>query len=304
MAESKKKPTPLDKLMIGMEPLQEIVESAFFTAALDKTVPISLTLIGPPGSGKSKAILPFNGPNVHKTNDVTSIGLSEIIEDDKLGTLRHIIIPDFNIVVSHKASTSNLTVASLLSLMSEGTIRVDDGRRKKELHHAPIGIITAMTREIYEEHATRFRKLGISRRIIPLFFNYSFPTRLKIQEEIKRDRVTLQQLTHKNIELPKQAKWPISVVVNQKESSAIELLSMEMVKNLSFQPAWVRQPDQSLIVRPKQGDPPLEFTPHMVLRSMACGHALRAGRRTLTKSDIDFVTHFVGFTNYATPVLL
>src|SRR4029077_18522366 len=133
--------------LVGMETLQEIIETVLFTPAIFDCVPISIILVGPPGTGKSKIILQFSAPSLMKTNDVTSAGLADIVGDDKDNNVRHVIVPDFNIVVSHKSSTSNLTIASLLTLMSEGILRIDDGRRKKELVHSPLGIITAMTRE-------------------------------------------------------------------------------------------------------------------------------------------------------------
>lgn len=299
----------LDRALIGMEPLQEILETAFFTAALPDCVPISVILVGPPGTGKSKVILQYDGPNLHKTNDVTSAGLSELVQDDKEGKVRHIIIPDFNIVVSHKSSTSNLTVASLLTLMSEGVLRIDDGRRTKEMIHAPVGITTAMTREIYEEHAARFRKLGIGRRFTPVFFGYSISTREKVQTSIKNGTTTLKQLQSRPVCLPPQNKWPIKIEVSSAHSDRMGNLSRDMSEALAFQPQWEKSfngqgSNESWKIVPVRGATPIEFTPHMVLRAMACAHALRAGRRAVKDADIEFLIKFVTFTNYALPVQL
>lgn len=303
------KPT-LDRSLIGMEPLLEIVETGFFTAPLADCIPLSILLIGPPGSGKSKAILQYASPNIHKTNDVTSAGLGELMEDDKESKLRHIIIPDFNIVVSHKSSTANFTIASLLTLMSEGILRIDDGRRKKEIIHSPVGILTAMTREIYEEHAVRFRKLGISRRFIPVFFTYGIRTRELIQKSISSGKTTLQQLQEKKIFLPDQKRWPIKIEIPSSASDRIERLSREMAEHLSFHPHWEKSfnggagSNESWKIVPFRGATPIEFTPHMILRAMAQAHALRAGRRVVKESDTDFLIQFINFCNYSNPVQL
>jgi len=299
----------LDRQLVGVDRLQAIIETAFFTACLKNTVPISTILVGPPGSGKSKLILQYQNPSIHQTNDITSQGLAELVEDDKAGQIRHVVIPDFNIVVSHKASTTNLTVASLLTLMSEGVLRIDDGRRKKELLHAPLGICTAMTREIYEEHAIRFRKLGIGRRFVPVFFSYSPKTREQVQDSIRDGGTTLCQLEPHPIVLPPVAAWPIDVPVVESAAERLRNLSRDMADALAFYPQWEQVKNEksrsvSWQIRPFRGSPPIEFTPHMVLRAMAQAHALRDGRNLVSSTDVEFCLDFVQFTNYSLPVLL
>lgn len=295
----------IDAALVGMETLQEIIETVLFTPSIFDCVPISIILVGPPGTGKSKIILQFSAPSLMKTNDVTSAGLADIVGDDKDGHIRHIIVPDFNIVVSHKAATSSLTIASLLTLMSEGILRIDDGRRKKELIHAPLGIITAMTREIYEEHSSRFRKLGIGRRFVPLFFGYSFPTTKKIMESIQKGDTTLKQLRSKTIILPKKESWPLRAEFSDSIAKQVSELARPMADNLSYQPEWIRDNETfAWKITPVHGRPPIEFTPHMVLRAMAQAHAIRAGRKVVKDQEIEFLLRFIGFMNYSLPVQL
>jgi hypothetical protein len=295
----------IDRALVGMETLQEIIETVLFTPAIHDCVPISIILVGPPGTGKSKIILQFSAPSLLKTNDVTSAGLADIVGDDKENKVRHVIIPDFNIVVSHKAATSNLTISSLLTLMSEGILRIDDGRRKKELIHAPLGIITAMTREIYEEHATRFRKLGIGRRFVPLFFGYSLPTREKIQSSIKNGNTTLKQLQEKKIMLPKREAWPLKADFPTALAEKVATYSLSMAEALSYQPDWIRDNETfAWKIQPVHGRPPMEFTPHMVLRAMAQAHAIRAGRKVVKETEMEFLMRFISFMNYSLPVQL
>ena len=300
----------LDRALIGMEPLQEILETSFFTSALTESVPLSIMLVGPPGTGKSKVILQYFSDSLHTTNDLTSQGLAELLEDDKENKLCQIVIPDFNIVVSHKAATSNLTVASLLTIMSEGSVRIDDGRRKKEVLHRPMGIVTAMTREMYEENAQRFRKLGIGRRFIPIHFSYGPGTRMKVQDSIKNGNTTLAQLQKKKVILPDQKKWPIDIEVSQIISDRLVILSRDMADALAVQPQWQKSYDngrgsnESWKIVPVRGQPPIEFTPHMILRSLARAHALRAGRKAVKDTDLEFIIKFVPFINYGVPVML
>jgi hypothetical protein len=299
----------LDRAMVGIDPLMEIVETALFTACLKNSVPISFILVGPPGSGKSKLILQFSCDSIHKTNDVTSQGLADIVQGDPVSMVRHLIIPDFNIVVSHKPTTSNLTVASLLTLMSEGVLRLDDGRRSKEMEHSPIGIITAMTRDIYEENAGRFKKLGIGRRFVPLFFNYGIKTRELVQDSIRDGATTLCQLEPRIVELPDRDTWPFEISTENGQAERLRILSRDMSSALSYYPQWEKVMDRenrtnSWQIIPYKGTEPIEFTPHMVLRAMAQAHALRDKRAEIGKQDVDFCIRLVEFMNYAQPVNL
>jgi hypothetical protein len=188
----------------------------------------------------------------------------------------------------------------LLTVMSEGVARIDDGRRKKEIEHAPIGIITAMTRDMYDENVTKFRKLGIGRRFCYLFFGYCYATRSAIQDQIQNGTVTLQQLMPKHLSLPDVKEWPLTIVIRELEASAIREMSREMAENMSYHPKWVRE-DAAWVIKPFRGLSPIEFTPHMMLRTLAQGHALRDKRMIVNGDDIDFLKKFVAFTNYATP---
>jgi hypothetical protein len=167
-----------------------------------------------------------------------------------------------------------------------------------------------MTREIYEEHAQRFRKLGIGRRFIPVFFGYSISTRERVQNSIKSGNTTMRQLQHKKIMLPPQAKWPIIIEVSKEISGRLQLLSRDMAEALAFHPQWQKSYDngkgsnESWKIMPTRGTTPIEFTPHMILRSMASAHALRAGRRVVRDVDVDFAIKMVTFTNYSLPVQL
>jgi hypothetical protein len=293
----------LDKQLIGFSTLSEILETAFWTAPIAGTIPSSIMLIGPPGTGKSKGILQFNSPSIHVTNDITSSGIVDILEGDKSGVIRHLVVPDFNIVVSHKQSTSALTIATLLTVMSEGIARVDDGRRKKEVAHAPIGVITAMTRDVYDENVQKFRKLGIGRRFSYIFFGYCYQTRTLIQHGIRNGEITLQQLIPSQLNLPDVSTWPLSIIIDEPEAIKLQELSTEMSANMSYQPKWIRE-DGGWTIKPFRGHNPLEFTPHMVLRTMAKARAYRHGRMRVNEDDVAFIVRFVASTNYSIPIQL
>ncbi len=181
------------RVLIALQPILEIIETVLWTAALDHGIPISAFLIGPPGSGKSKTLTPFAGKTIHRSDDLTSSGVLEIMERDKENSVKHILISDLNAILSHKSSTTNLTIGNLLSLMSEGIVRIDDGRRNKEVPHAPVGLVVGITPKMYEMHFERWDMTGFRRRFLPIFFTYKAATIMQIQKAIEDGKVNMKQ---------------------------------------------------------------------------------------------------------------
>lgn len=288
--------------MIGLDPLLEIIETALYTAYLQGTIPSSVILIGPSGGGKSKTIMQYKQTvGCHLTNDITSSGLLESLADDKDNKLHFFIVPDFNVVLSHKAATLQLTIANLLSVTSEGTVRIDDGRVKKETKHDPVGILTAMTRELYEHVARKWQVLGFQRRFLPLYFEYGLETRLKIQNSISQGATTLLQLAPRNINPPAS----IQNVDCNSSASKIQLLSDELATNIGYIPVRGKQAGTGgFKAKTAFIGKQLEFSPHLALRSFARAHALRDRRTEVNEKDLDFLVKMLSFTRFDRPGVL
>jgi hypothetical protein len=298
--------------LVGVEPLIEIVETSLCSAHLKDAIPISLMLIGPSGAGKSKLLNQYKlFPGCHLTTDVTSIGLQELLARDVDGKIRFLLIPDFNLVLSHRASTLSLTIANLLSATSEGIVRIDDGREKKETKHSPIGIISAMTRDLYIAVAKKWHVLGFTRRCLPIFYDYGIKTRKLIQESIANGKVTFRQLEERELKV-KGAKFPISI---GNFAGELERLSNELAEHNGWLPTMRNKKgrrhnaNESNHAEEASGQKShayyigkqLEFSPHLALRSMAAAHAIREQRENVTASDIDFVERLLSFTRYDRP---
>lgn len=293
-----------NEALIGFEPLIEIIETTLYSAYLSDTIPQSSILIGPSGGGKSKGIIQYKDTNgCHLTSDVTSSGLLELLGNDHAGKINFLVIPDFNVVLSHKASTLQLTIANLLSATSEGTVRYDDGRQKKEAKHTPVGIVTAMTRELYEQVAKKWSVLGFQRRFLPLYFEYGLETRLKIQSSIARGTTTFLQLAARSIVAPEKLREiKANGVANE-----IQVLSDELATNMGWVP--IRSSSTSKRggkFKPKSWNmgKQLEFSPHLTLRTLARSHALRRGAEEVGQDDIDFLLRVLRFTRYDRPGVL
>lgn len=287
--------------LIGLDPLLEIAETAIYSSYLAGTIPISVILIGPSGAGKSKAIMQYKGTNgCHLTNDITSMGLQDILEGDKENKIRFLVVPDFNVVLSHRASTLQLTVANLLSVTSEGTVRIDDGREKKELKHAPIGILTAMTRDLYARIANKWAILGFSRRFMPVYYDYTLETRQKIQDSIVNGGTTLLQLIPRVMHTPKTITADATI---GSYADRIRSISDELATNIGYVPSYSKRNVASTGKSAFIGKQ-LEFTPHLALRTMARAHALRDSRKDVTEVDIKFLLDMIAFTRFDRPGML
>lgn len=286
--------------LIGTDQLEEILETAIFSAYLVNAIPMSIMLIGPSGVAKSKAIMQYkSGLGCHLTTDVTSSGMQDLLAKDSKEEIRFIIIPDFNIVLSHRHATLQLTIANLLSMTSEGSIRIDDGRAVKEVKHSPVGILSAMTPPMYSAIGKKWVALGFSRRFLPVNYDYSLATKEKIQNSIAAGLTTMLQLAEKRLTMPATFA---NVAIDDNQSNRLMNFSHDLATNIG----WTAVPNRKNINQPKAVNTgkQIEFSPHIILRTMARAHALRDKRPEVLDADIEFCMKLIGFTRFDQPVQL
>lgn len=289
--------------MIGTEPLCEIIETAIFTGYVKGSIPVSGMLIGPSGAGKSKVLMQYqNSIGCHVTTDVTSMGLQELMAGDPQEKIRFIVIPDFNIVLSHRTSTLQLTIGNLLSMTSEGTIRIDDGRDIKEAKHGPVGILSAMTREIYAGMGKKWAAMGFSRRFLPINYDYGLRTRELVQRSIASGHITMLHLTPRLVSAPSR---DMGISISKENSDRIMNYSHDLAENIGFIPVRGGR-DKAGQFKPKaiNNGKQIEFSPHMVLRTLAKAHALRDERSEVEDADMEFLMKLISYTRYDQPVML
>lgn len=287
--------------MIATEQLCEIIETVLFSAYLTDSIPVSVMLVGPSGAGKSKLVMQYQASiGCHVTTDITSMGLQELLARDHEQHIKFIIIPDFNIVLSHRQSTLQLTIGNLLSVTSEGTIRIDDGRAVKETKHGPIGIISAMTRDMYASIARKWTALGFNRRFIPINYDYSLQTRERIQLGIANGGVTMLQLLEKEIVPPSE----VQVSIDPNFSTRLMMFSNELATNIGYIASHSKKNDKDFKPRAVFTGKQMEFSPHLVLRTLARAHALKNGRSEVSEADIVFCMKVISFTRFDQPVML
>jgi len=285
--------------LIGTKCLEDIIETAIYTGNLASTVPVSLMLIGPSGAGKSKMLLKFQGEMLHRSDDITSSGLQDIVKmDEKDQTVTHIVLPDFNAPLSHKAGTSTLLVANLLTMMSDGTARIDDGRETKILVHNPIGILTAVTPEMYSKNEHKWKILGFKRRFLPIFYDYTPATIMKVQKNISKGKVTSEPLTLRTITFKGPKK---EVQLKSREANELKELSVYLAESLAIHGIAKRNEDKKIKHEIVPGKTLLPYSPHLLLQAVARGNALRNSRTRVTSADISFCADLLTFCRYGEP---
>lgn len=274
-----------------LEPLCEIVETVLFSASIRDECPVSILIVGPSGSAKTKLIKSFQSDNIHQTDSVTSQGLWDIVQHDSKNDKKFIMIPDINPTLARKSATTQATIGNLLSVTADGTVRVDDGRGEKICTHAPIGMISACTPEIYHKHSKQWYALGLVRRIIPIFFTYSMPTIDKLQKLVREDKI------HGAFSVPKVFTFPpaSSPALNGVASYPLQEKSSLLATNLgklSFNDDGIKRWHIKNI---------LPVSPHVVIRTLVKAHALRRKSGKIEEQDLDFITSFVSFTDPENP---
>jgi hypothetical protein len=273
--------------LAGVQPIEDIINAIVGTAFVDDSIPISCMVVAPSGAGKSRTIIRFDAPYILRCDDLTSSGLTDMLTRDSDNKIKFLLIPDFNPILSHKASVSNLLLANLLSVTQDGTARIMDGRGNKEVKHNPIGIITAVTFDMFARYSRKWHELGITRRILPIHFTYSLRTVQQAQLLIREGRINSN---NKPMEMRnyKQA----AIKLDEKLSMDIQLLSDRLALNLG---QYIRL--YKGVRQPVQGEALLPMAPHVVLHSMARGNAMRFGRNHINTSDVELCTDFVSFTD-------
>ena len=297
----KRKESPIATSLVGLTDVMEIVNVSLMTSFIENAIPVSIMLIAPSGAGKTTIIRKFLADFIHKTNDLTTSGLWNILRNDQQEKITHIALEDFNPLLSHKSSVSNLTIASLLSVMADGVMRIDDGREQKELKHKPVGIVTGVTPDMFKDNLEKWQALGLVRRFLPVHYAYNDMTIQEAQRRVRNGTVHNKSVQSVTIPRPEKSANP---KIPEEFARDIETQSMVLGNRLGViaivsknaQNQWKKEYIQGMGVLP--------MAPHIVLRTMAQARALLYGRKICDKSDVDFIVKVVGFADPMQPIKL
>lgn len=287
--------------LIGTEFLDEIIQTAIITSRLKETSPVSLLLVAESGAGKSKTLLRFHADYIYRCDDLTSKGLFDLLGEDTKNNMSFLLLPDLNPALSHRGSVSNLLMANLLTITADGTMAVADGRNNKILQHRPIGVISAVTTDMFYRNHKRWKMLGLLRRFLAIHYCYSSPTIALALKEIGKDRINANQLTQIHMlngsyALPK---------IEENYSLQLESFAKDLATNLSQYISYNVTPEKNnRALKIGFGRPVLPMSPFTVLRTMARAHAALQKREEVSESDMGFIQKLIQFTAMARPAEL
>lgn len=286
--------------------LEEIVESAMYATFTNPgglpCLPMGLMLVSASGLGKSKTVFQYvQEPMVHRSDSLTSSGILSILEKDLENQVKFILHGDFNEVLSHKQSVVALTSATLLSAMSDGLVSVDDGRTNKKVKHEPVGVITALTRDMYIRNEKKWAALGLSRRFLFIFYAHSRPTKEKIQTAINESEQANVPSIQKLLEhFPPKEK--ANIYIPKEFSDRIQAYSEELSRIRSAYPAFVRDRNGNGKMKSLLREEEAPYTTHHMLRALACGHSLKNKRAVqISVEDVDFIRDILDFCKWDRP---
>jgi hypothetical protein len=276
-------------MVLELESLEEIIKVSLFTSFVREAVPVSLILVAPSGTAKSTLIRRMQGGFIHPTDSFSSQGLWDIVTRDPKNELHFLAVPDINPSLSRRPATVQLAVANLLSLTFDGTVRVDDGRGAKECRHQPMGFLSGVTPEIYRTQAKKWFALGLRRRIIPIFYQYSFETTARLQTAVTSGKIKSKDGTAITIESVQQRYPAIDNIMALHIQSISEKFSMLLGKNS------VSLKDKDKVTRRWYVENVVPISPHLTLRTLAQAHAIVRNSAKIEQQDIDFLMRFISF---------
>lgn len=273
---------------VGIERIEEIVETVLLTACVRDAVPVSALLVAPSGTGKSKLLMRYQSANIHHTQSVTSQGLFQLLAADRENRIRFIVLPDLNPTLSRKSSTVQATMGNLLSVTTDGIARIDDGRDVKEVKHLPVGVLSACTREMWEKQARRWYALGIRRRFLSIFYCYRRSTIDSLEQKVLNREITALPYTPKKLDLNGQ---PRSVSIPESYHGELRVLA----ERLSAHQGKLRFREEGTVRW--RVLPVVPVSPLITLQTLVQAHAIRARRGSASEDDIDFVRMLVDHTD-------
>lgn len=281
--------------MIGVERLRKALQIVAATASVKNgSGPISVNLIAPSDAGKSELILSSQPPGSMVVNDFTFATLIQILSRDKPPT--YLIVPDLNVVISHKPTVASLAMALLLSLMAEGVsdipgIDEESKLKAKRLkdHGVKVALITGCTPEMFRGKRGQWRKTGFLRRMVPIHYAYNKETQDAIQRSIASGEDGL-----KYFHVRAKRLKPTVVNINEKIASELRIVSEQITQQLSWEHSHAGR--TSTIAA--QAYP---FSPHKIVRQLARASALLDGRRAVNTRDLKAVRDIARFMRYDHP---
>lgn len=268
--------------VIATEELRLIVDCILLTERLPSVTPVSASLICGSDGGKTRLILEHIPPTSRILNDFHYATLIPMLADSK-DIPKRVIVPDFNMVLSHRPTVATLTCALLLGLMGEGIDELPGLEKEqhklkvKELKDRGINlaVLTAMTPDMFKAKRGKWRQTGFLRRLMPLFYKYKSTTVEKIQSHISSGEFKASY--------PKNAYNPHTGPEPQIDARHLRIIEQKARESLERLVWFWKDEAKGTNVPIKAIDYPFTLQKNFI--ALAKAHAMYCNRKAVTDED-------------------
>ena len=263
--------------MVGIEGLDEVIQTVIFSAYLEDERPLSALLAAKVESGKSTLLSRYHGiPGLQFFSDVTAWGITHRFLRQLInGEIRHLVIPDLVVPLARNRDTVGVLVAFLNALIEEGAISLHTYATKVDLKD-PIrcGLIAALAKEELDSSRRTWMRIGFMSRLLPVSYSYTPKTVTAIRQSIAS-----QSYQNDN---------PIELVV-PKERVRVKLPKPIADRIMVLTP--------SVAVAAIRAERIYGFRLQRQLQTFCMAHALRRGADIATDEDYEATAEFTSLLN-------
>lgn len=289
-------------MYLNMDNIKKLLHSVIFThyvKNVDKN--ISLVFIANPESTKTQLIkLMAQYKTCYYANDISfKIFIDDFLPLVEKGEKQFILIPDFINIVSHRRSFESFLPA-LNSFMEEGMKDIKYyGVEKSFSHMVKGGLITAVTKEVFERRIVTFKNIGFITRTIPITYKYSIHTIKKIHESIEHEEYLDKYIEKLDSDFIRKKKYDVKIPseISAKINHICEII------NLKFQSYTLKyfNEEERRMVEYKLQMNSYGFRLHKQLRTLIKGICLYNSKLTrfiVNENDYQDLEMFSRYMNF------
>lgn len=271
-----------------MDELKKLLKIVLYTGYIKGEQPVNLLLVAPPDSGKSALMSRIiTNKGIIEVTDITAHGIAKMIAPilERGDEIKHIIIPDFLVVLSKNKSNSERTISFINSLIEEGVTNIasylnhgipfrmgEEAKKKRVI----CGMITGITNEEYNSRKKKLKSFGFISRFVVVRYKYS----TSFLNDIYKD-IWYGNYLHKEEEQISLPEEPVEVTINETDFifDQIKILVKNKLMQGGMTSGGVRQ------VR--------------MFKNMIQAIALKNGRNQVTAEDYNEFLSFEPLINYS-----
>lgn len=257
--------------MIGMDVLPQMIRSAILSTKIDmpNSVSVSLFIVAPFESGKTRLTLQNIGKDSLILTDITGIGLLEALQQNNKATT--VVINDLTVATAHRENVNKLTIAIINGLAEEGVYTIAVPKLAHlNLRGRNVNVIACCVPGMEMDKRSWWYRSGFLSRVLMVRFHHSVNLQLAIHKAIQNGEVTLNETKILNV-----PEHNVKVSMEAKEAGELAVLA-KMISN-------------------EHGE--MGYRKHKQIRSLAAGHALlRSWKKAqVLREDVEFIEQCLPF---------